>query len=50
MLQSEDIRKLSDVDLELFLLGVDELQRENDRLKESMSKLKHIFESIELNG
>ena len=47
MLQSEDIRKLSDVDLELFLIGVDELQRENDRLKEAVEKLKHIVESIE---
>ena len=47
MLQSEDIRKLSDVDLELFLLGVDELKRENDWLKEALEKLNHIVESIE---
>ena len=47
MLQSEDIRKLSDVDLELLLLGVDELHRENDRLKEAIEKLKHIVESLE---
>jgi hypothetical protein len=32
MLKGEDIRKLSDVDLEFYMLGVEELERERDSL------------------
>ena len=39
MITAEEIRKMSDVDLELFLLGVDELKRENERLKEIVGEL-----------
>jgi len=32
MLKGEDIRKLSDVDLELYMLGVEEMEHERDAL------------------
>ena len=36
MLKGEDIRKLSDVDLELYMLGVEEVERERNGLREQM--------------
>jgi len=43
MLKGEDIRKLSDVDLEFFMLGVEEVERERDRLREELMEIKKVY-------
>ena len=40
MLKGEDIRKLSDVDLEFYVLGVEEMERERDKLLKEIKELK----------
>ena len=51
MLKGEDIRKLSDVDLEFYVLGVEDVERERDSLlKNNLTDHELMVIATVLNG